>query len=142
MRLNNFCKIIIGVWLCLSFVATTVIITSPLLTPFADNKLNYSYANFGQVPYGKSISYDLVYVDNNLCKNITELKHFQKPTYVVINASNTFECSFTTRAFNAQLIGAKGVIFGSNVATFATGGVVLADDGNGRTIHITCLFID
>ena len=46
----------------------TMIITQPANTPFPNNTIEYSYANFGDIQYGKSESYDLVHIDNNLCQ--------------------------------------------------------------------------
>lgn len=49
-------------------------------------------------------------------------------------------CSFTKRAVNAQIIGAKGIIMGSQYVDNFQHDVVAADDGNGRKVHITALF--
>lgn len=45
------------------------------------------YANFGEVPYGKTISVDLKVFDQSLCGNADSLEHFTTPTYVVIKVS-------------------------------------------------------
>ena len=42
----------------------------------------------------------------------------------------------------AQLIGAKGLVIATPSADYARGNVIEADDGNGRKVHITCLFIE
>lgn len=44
-------------------INTTVSIIQPRKTDFKDNKLNYSYANFGVVHYGKTQTYSL-YITN------------------------------------------------------------------------------
>ena len=41
----------------------------------------------------------------------------------------------------AQLIGAKGIIIAASSVDYANGDVIEADDGNGKKVHITCLFI-
>lgn len=50
-------------------------------------------------------------------------------------------CSFTTVAINAQELGAKGVVFVSDIANYYDK-IVQVDDGNGRKVHITVLFIN
>ena len=41
----------------------------------------------------------------------------------------------------AQQMGARGVMFTSEWVEYEEGQVVLADDGNGRRVHIPVLFI-
>jgi hypothetical protein len=63
-----------------------------------------------------------------------------KPSYLLID-STLGTCSYTKQAINAQYLGAKGIIFASEiVGEFDK--VVLADDGNGRKVHISTLFIN
>jgi len=45
----------------------TLIITTPLVTDFKDNTIDYYYANFGEIPYGKTMSYDVVVFNSSLC---------------------------------------------------------------------------
>ena len=99
--------------ICLLFLSldATVTFTQPKKTTFPDNKLNYSYANFGVVHYGKKQNYALVFLNESLC-NTTKTKHFTKPTYVAIQG-NLSSCSYTIKAITAQNLGAKGIIFGS-----------------------------
>ena len=40
----------------------------------------------------------------------------------------------------AQAIGAKGIIIASSNVQYAKGNVIESDDGNGKKVHITCLF--
>ena len=125
--------------LLLCILNATVTFITPKKTTFPDNKLNYSYANFGVVHYGKKQNFVLVFLNESLC-NTTKTKHFTKPTYVAIQA-NLSQCSYTVRAITAQNLGAKGIIFGSPDTKYYDQGVVLADDGNGRKVHITSLFV-
>lgn len=69
-----------------------------------------------------------------------KIKHYTKPTYVVIKG-DIGECSFPTRALYAQDIGAAGIIFSSRDVNYATGNVVLSDDGHGRKVKINALFV-
>lgn len=50
-----------------SAVYATLIITTPLVTDFKDNSIDYFYANFGQIPYAKTMSYDVIVLDSTLC---------------------------------------------------------------------------
>jgi hypothetical protein len=125
----------------LSVALSTLVITSPLVTDFPDNTIDYFYANFGEIPYGKTSSFDLIILDVSLCGNIENLDHLQKPTYIAIKTNSIDVCSYTKRALNAQLIGAKGIIIASPKADYAKGNVIESDDGNGKKVHISCLHI-
>jgi hypothetical protein len=125
----------------LSVALSTLVITSPLVTDFPDNTIDYFYANFGEIPYGKTLSFDLIIFDVSLCGNIENLDHLQKPTYIAIKTNSIDVCSYTKRALNAQLIGAKGIIIASPKADYAKGNVIESDDGNGKKVHISCLHI-
>ena len=50
-----------------SHIYGTLIITTPLVTDFKDNTIDYYYANFGEIPYGKTMSYDVVVLNSSLC---------------------------------------------------------------------------
>ena len=54
-------------------VQATIIVTSPLVTDFDNNTIAYFYANFGEVPYGKSLTYELIVLDHGLCGNPNEM---------------------------------------------------------------------
>lgn len=58
---------LIGLILMIGLAHSTIIITSPLVTDFDNNTLNYFYANFGEVPYGKSLNYEIIVLDDGLC---------------------------------------------------------------------------
>lgn len=38
----------------------TMLISSPAINPFDESKIPYSYANVGTIPYGKTLSFDLI----------------------------------------------------------------------------------
>jgi fido (protein-threonine AMPylation protein) len=69
-----------------------------------------------------------------------EVKHLVDPTYIIVDAS-LGTCAFTTQAINAQTLGAKGVVFVNDIVNYY-GKVVQVDDGNGRKVHISVLFIN
>jgi hypothetical protein len=98
------------------------------------------YGNFGDIPYGKTISVDLFITDKALCDQ-EDLEHFSQPIYVVIKTTLQQTCSYTKRALNAQAKGAKGIIIATQSYDYADGNVFLGDDGNGRKVHITAIFI-
>jgi hypothetical protein len=68
--------IIIFLIATLSIVNGTILITSPLVTTFTDNKLLYDYANFGKIKYEKSLNYHLLVLDHQLCEDLDKLKPF------------------------------------------------------------------
>lgn len=87
--------------LLLTMLDATVLITSPIVTLFPNNTLPYYYANFGEVPYGKSLRFNLVVPESSLCDNITGMKHLQTPSYVLVLDNFTVNCSQTHLALNA-----------------------------------------
>jgi hypothetical protein len=119
----------------------SLIVTSPLVTDFPNNSIPYFYANFGEVSYGKTLSFDLQLMESGLCEKPEHYEKPKKPTFLVIRTNYHEACSLTKRAEVAQLIGAKGLIIATPTADYAQGNVIEADDGNGKKVHITCLFI-
>jgi hypothetical protein len=109
---------------CFALCCSTLVITTPLITDFANNTIDYYYANFGEVPYGKTLSFDIAVFDASLCGNPNDLDHLQKPTYIVINTNSNEPCSFTKRALVAQAIGAKGIVIASNKVNYQKGNVI------------------
>jgi hypothetical protein len=123
----------------LTLTDCTLLITSPAITSFPNSTIPYSYANFGFIPYGKTLSLLLQPYTKNLCSSLTEMDHLTEPTYLLVDASQG-ACSYTKMAINAQGLGAKGVVFVSEMVNYY-GKVVQVDDGNGRKVHISVLFI-
>ena len=81
-------------------------------------------------------------MDTGLCGSDEDnkIKQFVKPTYIVVKGDKEY-CSFPTRALKAQELGAAGIIFSSTNVNYATGNVVISDDGHGRKVKINALFI-
>lgn len=79
--------------------ASTILITSPAINPFDDSKIPYSYANIGTIPYGKTLTFDLVESnDIDLCQSPdinSTVNHFTTPTYLLVDTSFG-TCSYTT----------------------------------------------
>lgn len=130
-------SILLGL-LSLISVHSTVLIISPKKTPFSNNYLPYLYANFGVVNYGKSQDFNVVVLNSTLC-SVENMSKFKTPTYIVAEGNYT-ECSYPDQAINAQSLGAKGIIYGSEETKYYDD-IVWADDGKGQKVHITCLFI-
>jgi hypothetical protein len=65
----------------------TLVITSPLVTDFPNNTIPYFYANFGEVAYGKTLSFDLTIADSGLCDPSNKNKQLKKPTYLVVRTN-------------------------------------------------------
>lgn len=133
--------IIVLLMCCLGGAWGTLVITTPLVTDFPDNTVDYFYANFGEIPYGKTLSFDLLLLSDSLCTLPPTLDHLQRPTYLAIKTNSIETCSYTKRALIAQSVGAKGLIVASPKADYAKGTVIESDDGNGKKVHITCLHI-
>jgi hypothetical protein len=114
----------IAVLVLLATIHATLLITSPLVTDFPNNSIPYFYANFGEVTYGKTLSFDLKIMENGLCEKPAEYEQLKKPTYLVIRTNYHETCSLTKRAEVAQLIGAKGLIIATPSADYAKGNVI------------------
>lgn len=65
--INNPMLRIIALLSCLSLCLCTLVITTPLVTDFPNNTIDYFYSNFGEIPYGKTQSFDLVVYDESFC---------------------------------------------------------------------------
>lgn len=57
----------IAILTLLTLTQSSLVITSPLVTDFPDNSIPYFYANFGEVTYGKTLSFDVRIMENGLC---------------------------------------------------------------------------
>jgi len=138
--MNLMLRIFVSIGL-LSLTLSTLVITSPLVTDFPNNTVDYFYANFGEIPYGKTLSFDVLLLNDSLCRTPENLEHLQKPTYIAIKTNSIEVCSYTKRTLIAQSVGAKGIIIASPKADYAKGSVLESDDGNGKKVHISCLHI-
>ena len=56
----------------ISLTNQTLLIASPAINPFDESKIPYSYANIGNIPYGKTLTFDLVENDSlDLCQPVS-----------------------------------------------------------------------
>lgn len=61
--INNPMLRIIALFSCLALSLATLVITTPLVTEFPNNTIDYFYSNFGEIPYGKTQSFEAVVYD-------------------------------------------------------------------------------
>lgn len=97
-----------------TLAASTLVISSPLVTPFKHNEIPYKYSNFGVINYHTNSSYKLVFSSESFCSKANKTM-FHEPTFLVVSPLNIYPCSFTHRASIAEALGAKGIIFALNV---------------------------
>lgn len=107
--------------------------------------INFTIANFGDIPYGKSIIGPVVKaIPEDGCSEIRNIKYedqFQdnkqdKPI-VLLKRGN---CNFVLKVKNAQNAGAKLVIIADNSVN-QNSFIYMADDGSGSSVRIPSLFI-
>lgn len=53
--------------LLILFSNSTILITQPAVTGFADNQISYWFANFGNVHYNKAMSFALMTTNETMC---------------------------------------------------------------------------
>ncbi|CAK64545.1 unnamed protein product (macronuclear) [Paramecium tetraurelia] len=106
--------------------------------------LNYSLANFGHIPYGRTLGGFLIApkeIEDNqldLCNksNLQPLSD-QGNVWIVARIGN---CSATTKAYVAQELGAQLLVIISNKVSL-TNGMELNNDGMGFKVHIPTIEI-
>lgn len=126
--------------LLLQVVLGTIAVTSPLVTGLPNNTIPYFYANYGTIPYQKSLNYDLIVLNSSLCSS-PQGPRPDSPTFLVVQEEYFANCSNTQQAMLAEHLGYKGIVISSEYTKYASGEIVMGDDGNGRRVHIVCLFI-
>lgn len=62
---------------------STILVTSPLVTPLPNNSIPYFYSNYGTIHYQKVQNYQLLLLNSSLCNLRTNLT-VQTPTLVVV----------------------------------------------------------
>lgn len=68
LRQSNFFILnVLFIVLFTSLTNSTLLITAPLINKFPNSTVPYSYANFGNIPYGKTLVFDLVNFEISLC---------------------------------------------------------------------------
>lgn len=132
--------IICTVWLSESKLS---IQTPPALKNIFDVKYNnesipYSIANFGKIPYGKSITGEMAVptvLEDCIYEEMADVTSYKK---VVLVARS--DCTFTQKAINVQKEGGKmAIIMDSEVEN--PGRIVMVDDGKGNQVHIPTILI-
>jgi Cft2 family RNA processing exonuclease len=67
---NNTIAKVLFLTLPIILTHSTMLITSPAINPFDNSSISYSYSNIGTIPYGKTLTFDLVDSTGlDLCKS-------------------------------------------------------------------------
>ncbi len=69
---NRFCimQYALSILLFISAANSTLLITAPLKNEFKNSTVPYSYANFGTIPYGKTLTFELINFGQSLCNTL------------------------------------------------------------------------
>ena len=103
----------------------------------------YSVANYGDIPFGKSLGgtiYLPTSVEENCIYEPLEEKTQRKINKIVMSMRG--DCTFTTKSLNSQKQGAKLAIIADNKIDENPGKIILVDDGRGPQVHIPTIFIE
>ena len=107
------------------------------------NGIPYSVANYGDIPFGKSLGgtiYLPTSVEENCIYEPLEENAQRKINKIVMSMRG--DCTFTTKSLNSQRQGAKLAIIADNKIDEDPGRIILADDGRGPQVHIPTIFIE
>ena len=100
--------------------------------------INYTIADFGDVPYGQSITGEVIIADPENGCNPLALNNTNKSSFILIKRG---ECTFVTKVRNAQQYGAKMALVYDNTDE-RTDNIILKDDGFAFDIKIPTIMID
>ena len=99
----------------------------------------FSIANYGDVPYGKTISGEIGLPSVLEDCVFEELPDSQKSKSILLVERN--DCSFTQKSINVQKEGGKLAIIMDNKKNEDPGSIVMVDDGRGSQVHIPTILI-
>ena len=114
-------------------------ITSPIVNNLTNNEIPYTMGNFGDIPHENTTLKGNLKMDHtqiDLCSPISNLKDNN-----VVLLAQRGKCSFVRKVLNGQNAGAMMVIIADNIIEDSEH-FVMADDGNGRSVHIPSIFIN
>lgn len=107
---------------------------------FPDNSIPYSIANFGHIPYGRTLIAPL-FVANPLlgCTQIDSVnsEEIKEAPFIIMRRG---DCSFVTKVKNAQSAGAKMAIIVDDKSE-NTENITMIDDGFSFSINIPSVFL-
>lgn len=103
--------------------------------------IDYSIGNFGDIPYGKSITGVLNNANPSIaCSQIVDLKDSNENGELQFVLVKRGECTFVEKARHAEKAGASLVIIYDNKVE-DTDKFIMIDDGTGSNIHIPAILI-
>ncbi|KAM3137082.1 hypothetical protein pb186bvf_010810 [Paramecium bursaria] len=110
--------------------------------------VHYSLGNFGRIPYGHTLVGLIVLpqhsegidMDHDLCNEADYQRFNQNVSLSIWIIAKRGNCTFTTKALNAQKMGAQLLIVVDNFK--GSREIVMGDDGFGFNVYIPSLYID
>ena len=99
----------------------------------------FSIANYGDVPYGKTISGEIGLPSVLEDCVFEELPDSQKSKSILLVERN--DCSFTQKSINVQKEGGKLAIIMDNHRNENPGSIIMVDDGRGSQVHIPTILL-
>lgn len=115
-------KVFLSLLLCSSAAAMSQL---QIVSPSSLSKpggYNHQDAIFGHPPYGSTLEMSLYYADSLLCSpdmvspdsGFPQQRNWDPPFYLMVDRG---DCTFVTKARNAQLYGASGLLVANNLCT-------------------------
>lgn len=146
MKLQHCLSLTLVGILILSIQSKLIIQSPPELKSQLQSKypkgIHYSVANYGDVPFGRSIS-GTIYISTFLenCQ-YQDLDIDAQRSINKIVLSTRGDCSFTKKSLNSQKQGAKLAIIADNQIYEDPGSIVMVDDGKGPQVKIPTILIN
>lgn len=137
-------KFLVPLLFLLPFLITPNLIVyspQPLIAEFPENIIRYSLANFGYIPYGRSLIAPVKLANPILgCSPIDAINHdeIKEAPFLIIKRGN---CTFVTKVKYAQLAGAKMAIIVDDKSE-QTENITMIDDGFSYSLRIPSIFIE
>lgn len=107
---------------------------------FSDNSIPYSIANFGHIPYGRTLIAPLLVANPILgCSQIDSAnsEDIKEAPFIIIRRG---DCTFVTKVKNAQSAGAKMAIIVDDKSD-NTENITMIDDGFSFSVNIPSIFL-
>lgn len=134
--------IIVFSFVCLSFIDCTLKVYSPnTLADELPSGIKYSIANFGHIPYGRTLIAPLKLAHPIIaCSPLDPINPDQvkEAPFILIKRGN---CTFVTKVKYAQLIGAKMAIIVDDTPELSEN-ITMIDDGFSYSLRIPSIFIE
>ena len=132
--------LLISIFLIGTLGKLTIFSPKSLQQEYVNASIEYSIANFGHIPYGKTLIGPVLLADPELaCSplNITHSGESKEAPFLLVKRGN---CTFVTKVRYAQLIGAKMVIIYDDTNERSED-ITMKDDGFAYNLKIPSIFI-